>query len=77
MTSKELQRRALLPLVRLAAAHLDTLPPRERADVLEGISLTLRDFDFALSAEADTAARALRDAEAAQLNFFNLIHDTP
>lgn len=70
------QLQALRPLIQLAAAHLSELPPGQRADVYEGIAITLDGLDPKLAEQAKQACQAIRDAESHQLTFASLLRQT-
>ncbi len=63
----------LRPLLDLAVGAAPALPPGERADLYEAVALAAVAADPAISAAAATAAQAIRDAEAHQLNFAALL----
>ncbi len=66
----------ILPLVRLAHDAAPSLPPKERAEIFEGIALITRGLDEELNGHAAAAAQALRDAEGHQLTFAVLLNQT-
>lgn len=62
-----------MPLINLAAEHVATLPPDQKADVFEGIAIITHGLHPDLSRQALGAAHTLRDAEAHQLTFASLL----
>lgn len=66
----------LLPLVRLAHDAAPGLPPKERAELFEGIAIVTRGLDDTLHGHAAAAAQALRAAEGHQLTFAALLKQT-
>ena len=66
----------LLPLLRIAHEAAPTLPPKQRAEIYEGIALITKGLDSQLHGHAAAAAQALRDAEGHQLTFAALLHQS-
>jgi hypothetical protein len=66
----------LLPLVRIAHEAAPALPPKQRAEIYEGIALITQGLDAHLHGHADAAAKALRAAEGHQLTFAALLHQS-
>jgi len=59
----------LRPLINLVLVTLPTLPPCERADMLEALNKAVAGYDDQLAAEALETATAIRQAEERQLTF--------
>jgi len=66
----------LLPLLRIAHEAAPGLPPKQRAEIYEGIALITKGLDERLHGHAAAAAQALRDAEGHQLTFAALLHQS-
>ncbi len=65
------------PLMRLALAHVDALPPPERADIYEGLAVLLTPLDAKAALQAQAACDAIRTAESQQLSFQRLFTSDP
>lgn len=59
----------LRALAKVALPALEDLPPGERADAYEGLSIALHSDDPELARVAESAATSLRDAQSAQMTF--------
>ena len=66
----------LLPLVRIAHEAAPSLPPKQRAEIYEGIAIITKGLDHDLHGHAASAAQHLRDAEGHQLTFSALLHQS-
>ena len=64
---------ALMPLIRLATAQAQALPPAQRADIYEGIALAIGTASPAMADEARATCESLRAAEIQQLTFATLL----
>ncbi len=74
MSAKKLN--TLLPLIRLAGDAAPSLPPKQRAEIFDGIALITQGLDKHLHGHAKAAAQSLRDAEGHQLTFAALLNQS-
>jgi hypothetical protein len=69
------QLQAVQPLIQLVVTHVDAMPPSERADIYEGLSLLLAPINPEAAERASLACEAIRTAESQQLSFLLLFRD--
>lgn len=69
----EHRKKCVLAVLEVAAPHLATLSPIERADAYEGVSIIATDLDPSLSAKAAAIANHLRDGEIMQGDFMHTL----
>lgn len=67
------RRKHIAPLILLAAREAPGFPAAERADLFEAVALVSNGIDSDVAIAAAEAAAAIRDAEARQLSFANLL----
>lgn len=67
---------ARLAVIRRALEGIESLPPRERAHLLEGAGHLLRPWARAEAEAAFATALAIRSAEDLQLNFSSLLRES-
>jgi hypothetical protein len=71
--SKQQKLAALLPLIRLAGESAPALSATHKADIFDGIAIITRGLDDEMHRSANLAAQCIRDAEAHQLTFTQII----
>lgn len=71
--TREQRKQALLALMRVALPAVESLPPQERAEAMEGIAIAFVSVDREASTTASNAAHALREAMAAQLTLRTIL----
>lgn len=67
----------LLPLVRIAHEAAPGLPPKQRAQIYEGIAIITKGLDANLHGHAAAAAQSLLEAEGHQMTFAALLQQSP
>lgn len=66
----------IMPMLMAAVRGAQDLPPPEKADVFEGIAVCSASIDPTMAEQAKSLADALRDSEALQRHFLNLLMKT-
>lgn len=75
MDGTDNDRKALLIFLKVALPAIEALETPERADAFDGIAVAADGVDEELARAARATAKAIRDAQALQLSFANVLAD--